>query len=200
MINKNKKSYIQASINRKPINILVELLEKIEKTKERNALDLGCGAGIEAKYLAQKGFLVDAVDSSKESISQTKKTCKNFPVNVVERNIFEYEIKPKKYSIIVFWNVLPFLEKTKSLELIKRIEAGIITNGYLVFSFYGPKDDWVRNRKISPWKIEEFKKILTEMNIIKISEIKETAPLFSGEIKFWHKIHGIAQKKKGNIF
>ena len=51
----------------KPDENLVEYVER-NIFKQGNVLELGCGPGRNAIYLANKGFAVDAVDISKETI------------------------------------------------------------------------------------------------------------------------------------
>jgi 2-polyprenyl-3-methyl-5-hydroxy-6-metoxy-1,4-benzoquinol methylase/NTP pyrophosphatase (non-canonical NTP hydrolase) len=50
------------------------------------ALDLGCGTGLHAQALAERGFRVRAVDLSPSMIAQTARRCANLPVEAVERD------------------------------------------------------------------------------------------------------------------
>ncbi len=194
MENLNKK-YIQATKNRGPIILLKEIIETGNIQEGAKALDLGCGAGVNARYLAQRKIVVEAVDFNQESIDQSRKTCKNLSVKIVKKNILDYDIAREKYSVIVFWYVLPFLEREKSLKLFERIREGLTPQGFLIFGFFGPEDAWSKIGKVSSWEIEEFKEKFPGLDFIKIIEVKEKRNTISGHNKFWHKIYGIAQKK-----
>jgi 2-polyprenyl-3-methyl-5-hydroxy-6-metoxy-1,4-benzoquinol methylase len=108
----NWDKFIQATKSRKPVGFLMGAVEKI-KSPNKLALDLGCGAGIDAKYLAENKFQVEAVDYNQDSIDQTKKLCEDLSVNVIKSNIIDYKIKPNNYQIIISWNTLPFLKKRR---------------------------------------------------------------------------------------
>jgi len=55
----------------RPREVLVDLIES-GLIKEKRALDLCCGAGTNTIYLAQKGFVVDAVDISPDAIDHAR--------------------------------------------------------------------------------------------------------------------------------
>lgn len=191
----NWGKFIQATKSRKPTVFLIEALKAL-KNKKGWALDLGCGAGIDAKYMAENGFQVEAIDLVKESIEQTKKICKNLSVFAIQTNITDFKIKPKKYLIIVCRNTLPFLTKKEAEKILGNIQKGLRKRGVFIFGLFGPEDDWAKSHpEMSFWTVEELKKLLPDMEFIKIIEERETGSAASGEVKFWHKIQGIARKK-----
>lgn len=187
--------FIQATKSRKPIGFLMEAVEKIKPSRGL-ALDLGCGAGTDAKYLAENKFQVEAIDYNQDSVNQAKKLCKDLPVNVVQSDITKYKIKPDNYQIIISWNTLPFLKKEDAEKILLDIQKGLVKEGIFVFGLFGVKDDWAKSRfEMSFWIIKELKDLLSEMEFIKILEVKDEKPGATGEIKFWHQIQGIAQRK-----
>lgn len=195
MFNRNWKKFIKITKNRKPTGFLIEAIEKLGPLKGL-VLDLGCGVGVDAKYLAEKGFIVEAVDLNKDSVECSQKICGDLPVTVIKKNIINYKISAGKYSLIISWNTLSFLKKSNAIKILINIQKGLIKGGIFVFGFFGPEDDWnKKNSKMSFFKIEEIKKILSGLEFIKILEVKEKCPAATGEIKFWHKIQGIARKK-----
>lgn len=188
----NWKKFVEISKNRKPVSFLIEAAEKSQKGF---ALDLGCGAGVDARYLAESGFKVEAVDSSKDSVMQAKKTCKGLNVKVIEKNIADFEIKKNKYSLIISWNLLPFLDKKQAKKTLVNVKEGLLKNGLFVFSIFGPDDKWAeKHEKMSFFTFKEMEKILSGMKFIKTLEKRETKPEIAGEMKFWHLIQGLAEK------
>lgn len=67
-----------------------ELLETwIGRIPPGRALDVACGAGRNALYLATRGFSVDAVDISREGLKRARDSARNpgLQVNWVERDL-----------------------------------------------------------------------------------------------------------------
>ncbi len=195
MINWNWDKFIQTTKNRQPLGYLMEAI-KISNHLDGRALDLACGAGIDAKYLAENGFEVEAVDFNEESVEQAKKFCENLPVSVIQKNIVDYSITPNTYQLIIAWNILSFLTKSESRKILLDIQKGLVENGVFVFSLLGQEDDWVKtHQEMSFWTIEELKDLLPKVNFIKLCEEKQEKPGATGQVKFWHLIRGIVQRK-----
>jgi len=55
-------------------NFIDELLTELKPLQNSTMLDLGCGAGRHAKYLASKGFRVKGIDLAFSSIQQAKRS------------------------------------------------------------------------------------------------------------------------------
>lgn len=187
--------FVKVTQKRQPIDFLIEAV-KILGFPRGKVLDLGCGAGVDAEYLAKNGFQVEAVDLDETSIEQTKKLCGNLSVFVIKQDIAYYNIIPNNYQLIFAWNVLSFLIKESSNNLLLKIQEGLTRDGIFVFSLFGLEDDWAKNHfGMSFWTIEELKNLLIKMNFIKILEEKQKKAGATGAIKSWHIIRGIAQRK-----
>lgn len=156
---------------------------------------MGCGAGVEVKYLAERGFKVTAVDKEKSSINWIKKSCKGLPVNPIREDVVKYRIQPNSFDIIIAWNLLPFIKKESALKVLSKIQVGLKKKGYFVFSLFGPKDGFSPNKNMSFFEVAELKNLLPYLKFLKLLELKKESPGVLGKIKFWHLIQGIAQKK-----
>jgi len=94
-----------------------------------NALDIACGNGRNSIFLADKGFVVDAVDIS--TIAVNNFTGVNPNINVICQDIDFWEIPSDKYDIIVN---IRFLDR----RLFPIIKEGLKPGGVLIFeSFLG---------------------------------------------------------------
>jgi SAM-dependent methyltransferase len=88
-------------------------------------LELGCGPGRNAIYLAQKGCSVDAVDLSKEALEWGKERAgdKNVQVNFIQRNIFDLDIAKGQYDFVYdsgcFHHIAPH-RRMNYLEMVKK--------------------------------------------------------------------------------
>ena len=112
----------------KPMRKNVEpLLEKyIDEADVGEALDIACGIGRNTHFLAQKGFLVDAVDISDYALSQVDEiaTIKKFEVD-----LDTYNLEINKYDLIVNINFL-------SRRLIPQIKEALRSGGVLIFETF----------------------------------------------------------------
>lgn len=66
------------------------------------ALDIGCGNGRNAIYLAQHGYAVDAVDQSASAIDWAREEVSkaNAPVSVHCTSIFDFEVQAGGYDVV----------------------------------------------------------------------------------------------------
>ena len=60
---------------KEPNKLLQIILPQLKSGSE--FLDLGCGAGIDAIFMVENGFIVTAVDNSQEKISMLKEAINN---------------------------------------------------------------------------------------------------------------------------
>ncbi|MBW1643139.1 MAG: class I SAM-dependent methyltransferase [Deltaproteobacteria bacterium] len=98
-----------------------------------NALDIACGNGRNSLFLAERGFLVDAVDLS--TVATNYLAGRNPNINVICQDIDSWKIPQNRYEIIV--NVR-FLDR----RLFPMIQDGLRPGGVLIFeSFIGGKND-----------------------------------------------------------
>ena len=112
----------------KPMRHSVEpLIEKyIAEAQVGEALDIACGIGRNTHFLAEKGFLVDAVDISDYALSQVKDmaTIKKFEVD-----LDTYNLEINKYDLIVNINYL-------SRRLLPQIKEALRDGGVLIFETF----------------------------------------------------------------
>lgn len=192
MSENNWKKFIEATKSRQPIGFLIDIVKKGEVSGL--ALDLGCGAGVDARYLAENGFKVVAVDNNAEAISQAKEVCAGLDVEVVAADVKNFEIEPEKYSLIVSYNILPFLKKEEAKKVLENIKKGLKKGGLFVFYILGKKDGWNHKKKMSFWDLDEFERFMAGMEIVELYEKRKQEPGATGESKFWNSIRGVIRK------
>lgn len=159
------------------------------------ALDLGCGSGAEAEYLAKNGFMVDAIDKSETAIKYTKGRCQGLTVDAVQGDFREFALRPDYYSLAVAINSLPFVAKEDCRTLMAAVQASVKDGGVVLFGVYGPEHAWAASRPdMSFWTLEEFNALWSEWNIMAMNEYKGPWPLVTGEEIFQHRIQMVAKK------
>ena len=105
-----------------------ELLETwIGQIPPGRALDVACGAGRNALYLATRGFSVDAVDISREGLNRARDSARNpgLQVNWVEHDLDDPLPLDNLYQLIL---VIRYV----NLPLLRRLTASLAPGGYLV--------------------------------------------------------------------
>ncbi len=158
------------------------------------ALDLGCGSGAEAEFLAKNGFMVDAIDKSDAAIGYTTDRCKGLTVDPIQGDFRDFNLRPNYYAIAVAINSLPFVQKDECHVLLKAVQGSLKPGGAVVIAVYGPKHAWAKRMDMSFWTLEEFKKLWDGWEIISLNEYKGPWPLVSGQEIFQHRIHLVARK------
>ena len=113
-------------IIKEPMRLLVEAVSKL---KPGRALDLACGMGRHAIFLAERGWQVVAVDASDVGIEIAKAAGRERGVEVdwrvadLERH--EFEIEPQAYDLI---DLFYYLQR----DLFPSIRAGLRPGGRIV--------------------------------------------------------------------
>ncbi len=107
-----------------PVTLLENWIADIPVGK---ALDVACGAGRNAIFLAQAGFDVDAIDISREGLKKAKNNAegRGLDINWIEHDFDQvYEFDIDYDVIVVLWYV--------NLPLIARLSGCLAPGGYLL--------------------------------------------------------------------
>jgi SAM-dependent methyltransferase len=117
-------------INREPQALLVRVAEKL---KPGRALDVACGAGRHAIFLAERGWQVTAVDASTAGIELARREARERGLEVdwrvadLERG--EFQIEEQAYDLIA---VFYYLQR----DLFPQIRAGARPGGTVVAAIH----------------------------------------------------------------
>ncbi len=113
---------------KEPSRLLVQLLTLLPKGR---ALDIACGEGRNAIFLAQNGYEVDAVDISNVAIDRVAEAAKiaGVKVNLIQADLENYEIPVETYDLIINFNYL-------QRSLVPAIKMGLKKGGAVIFETY----------------------------------------------------------------
>jgi len=89
------------------------------------ALDIACGLGRNSIFLAEKGFIVDAVDISDIAL----KNIKHQNIKTYQADLSDYKIEKESYDLIININ---FVER----RLFPHIKDGLKKDGVLIFETF----------------------------------------------------------------
>lgn len=111
---------------------------KSRQTKGK-LLDVGCGQGRDALFLASLGYEVTAVDSSKVGVEQMlhSATEKGIKINGIVDDVLDLQLD-LKYDVILFDMLLHAFDKAHQQELLKKYSEYLHKNG--IFCIVFPDD------------------------------------------------------------
>lgn len=133
------KRYLNKEFSEEPSEIVQRYFHLAKKGK---ALDIACGMGRNALFLAQNGFQVDAVDISDIAIHRLQN---DFPqVNWILADLDHWSIPSHKYDLILNIN---FLQR----RLFPYIIDGLLPGGILIFeTFLLSEYEYSRDADLNP--------------------------------------------------
>jgi cyclopropane fatty-acyl-phospholipid synthase-like methyltransferase len=149
-----------------------KIINKILNLKEKGSvLDLGCGEAGNAIFLAEKGFNITLLDISKAAIKKIGKEIGNRKIEaeLICEDLNNFKIN-KVFDIIMAVAVFHFLEKEKTIELIKEIKKKTNKEGINVI--VGFLEDTPKELR-SSFKKGELKRIYSDWKIVEYKEYKE---------------------------
>ena len=121
-----------------PPALLVELINR-DKTKPCKTIDLGCGVGNYAIYLANKGFTVTGIDISSTAITIAKRNAKEKNVECIFFNadvLGEISHIGHNYEFACDWELLHHIFPEKREQYAKNVHKLLNPGGmYLSVSF-----------------------------------------------------------------
>ena len=110
--------------------ILRELIKRLPK--DSLILDVGCGTGRPAKFLAKKGYKLICIDISEKMLKAAQKNVPN--AKFKKMSMYNMKFKDKSFEgAIAFFSFL-HLEKKKIKKIFKDLNKFLKKDGYLVFS------------------------------------------------------------------
>ncbi len=153
-----------------PVTLLQDWLPKLPVGK---ALDLACGAGRNAIYLAQAGYRVDAIDISPEGLkkAQQSATEQGLAVNWIEHDLDQpFNFDTDYNLILVMWYVNP--------GLITRLCDYLAPGGYLLSQEHLVTDEEVIGPTNNDYRMAPgiLRATVPELEVLLFEESVDTSP------------------------
>ena len=123
------------------------LLQRVveERTAPGRALDVGCGEGVQAVYLAQQGWSVDAIDFVPAALAATRARAEQAGVELElhEGDVVDHEGGP--YDLVLDSGCLHHLPNEKRGPYRSRLDAWLAPGGdYVLVHFaHRPRVGWI---------------------------------------------------------
>ena len=161
-------------------------------------LDVGCGEGKDAVYMAQKGCEVTAFDITKSGIRKTKKLAKTkgVKINAFVADINDFQIDDE-FDVIYSTGTIQYLFKDRiegffgKIKQLTRIGGVVYFNVFVNKSFLELPPDW--DKEETMWKTGELFLHFADWKIHKIDEV--IFECHSGGIKHYHCMDTIVAER-----
>jgi tellurite methyltransferase len=177
--------------DRPPWPLLVQAISLIRR--KQYALDLGCGAGRDTRFLLGQGFKVTAVDNDSHAIALLA----NFPqdrLRAVQASFEAFEFET--YDLINAHFALPFTSEDRFHEAFARIKLALNAGGIFVGQFFGVNDEWnTPGNLMTFFTREQAEAELKDLRILEFREEDVDSHVADGTPKHWHVFHIIAQNE-----
>lgn len=152
-----------------PNNTLIEFKNKFSKTGK--ILDVGCGDGKNALYLAKQGFSnIDAFDISENAINKLERLARKADINLNAwvDNLCDFSFK-KTYDLIFSFGTLHFVNKDNWHKFIFDAKENTVIGGFHIIQLF--TDKVPASPDIVPYAVglaydEEIKELYDDWNII----------------------------------
>lgn len=124
----------------KPSNMCLRILELMPPIKSLRVMDIGCGEGKDAVFLARCGYEVSAFDVTDTGIEKTKRLAEkaNVYVDVFKANILDFRLE-RNYDILFSSGVFHYIRPELRKEIIENYKQYTEENGLNVFNVFVQK-------------------------------------------------------------
>lgn len=174
----------------------LNLISSKDTLKGLNAIDLGCGNGIDTFALLEKGFKVLAIDNDPNALLLLQKHLKTkylLRLNF-QNSSFESLDEFPPVDLVNASFSLPFCHPHQFERLWSNIVSCINPEGFFCGHFFGPKDSWSSNGDMTFHNMQAVKRLFKGFDLLYFEETAKNGKTLSGKEKFWHVFHVVAKK------
>ncbi len=124
---------------KKEIDFIVSLIKQHTKNKNLRILDIGCGTGIHANFLAEQGYQVTGIDLSEKMIKIAQEN-KNDNTKFYVADATSFNLDDKFDIILSLFHVVSYQSSNKDISnMFSNVSKHLKKDGLFIFDFwYGP--------------------------------------------------------------
>lgn len=155
------------------------------------AVELGSGAGIEARRLLQEGLTVHTIDVD-ASVEERMHELTSLGALEHRTGLIE-EWDPLPLADLILANAsLPFIPRAHFAPVWERLKQALLPGGILAVDLFGCEDTWASDQG-TYLTLQEVERLLDALEVIELNERNEEGRSFDG-IKHWHTFTVIARR------
>lgn len=147
---------VYATIHRERRTMVLEFVDQLALPPNSHVLEIGCGAGLTTVALAQKGYLVDAVDTVEAMLDLTRRAAaeaglENW-VKTSAADAHQLALRSGSFDLVLAIGVVPWLHALpKAMQEMARV---IRPGGYLIVN---SDNRWRLNHLLDPLRFPAMK-------------------------------------------
>lgn len=154
--------------------------------KPGRVLELGCGPGRNAIYLAELGFKVDAVDLSSEGLQWARERAndKGVHVNFIQGNIFKLDIPHDEYDLIYDSGCFHHVPPHRRVSYLHLLNNCLKSGGHFAITCFDakgmgldlPDEEVYRERTMKGglgYTFEKMREVFSDFEEIELRKMKE---------------------------
>jgi tellurite methyltransferase len=185
-------TYYAANEGRPPRAQLLEVLDTFAHPGQ--AVDLGCGAGIDTAAMLDRGWSVFATDAESEAIERLRRRVGDAYGDRlrVEQAPMEDVALPQADLVWASYSLF-FCEPERFAEVWDRIRHAVAPGGWFAGQILGERDAWAGTAGITSFGLADAKALFDGWQIRRFEEEDEDGEACSGP-KHWHVFHVSARK------
>ena len=169
----------------------VEVARRGTTGADPTAVELGCGRGIEAAFLAESGFAVHTIDADPSVTGIMGDLATALPITHTTRELEQITALPAA-DLILSCATLPFVRRTRFTALWERTRSALRPGGVLAVDLFGDRDDWASTDGTFLAR-GEVTELLVGLEVLDLAEEERDGRSFSGP-KHWHTYRVLARR------
>jgi tellurite methyltransferase len=186
--------YYDENEDRSPREMLLEVLDAFG-SGEHQAVDLGCGNGIDTLAMLERGWSVFAIDAEEEAIRRVRR---RVPSSLAPRlrtlvsPMEEAELPP--VDLVWAGFSLFFCDPDQFDQVWQHVRGAIRPRGRFAGELLGNRDTWAPEDDISAFTIDQARALFEGFEIERFEEEENDGEACSGP-KHWHVFHAVARRR-----
>jgi SAM-dependent methyltransferase len=183
--------YYAANEGRAPRDQLLEVLGRF--SRPGNAVDLGCGAGIDTLAMLDRGWQVLAIDAEADAIERLRARAGDEPR--LETRVASFaDAEWPSADLVNAGYALPFCPPEQFDAVWARVVASVRPGGRFSGQLFGDHDEWAADPELSFQTREQALALLGPFELERFDEEDADGKTALGERKHWHVFHVIARR------
>ncbi|WP_245850962.1 class I SAM-dependent methyltransferase [Brachybacterium vulturis] len=155
------------------------------------AVELGSGAGIEARFLAENGVSVHTYDGDRSVAPAMADLARTLPITHTTADLSTLRSLPAA-DLVLSCATLSFVPRTAFRALWGVVRSALRPGGVLAVDLFGDRDDWAGTEGTF-LRRDEVEDLLDGLEVLELVEEERDGRSFSGP-KHWHTFRVLARR------
>ena len=183
--------YYRENEGREPRALLLEALDSFELPGE--AVDLGCGAGIDTLAMLERGWQVFATDAEDEAIQRTRgRVPPELQLRLQTLVTPMEDVELPAANLVWASFSLFFCDPPRFADVWARIGRAIVPGGRFAGQLLGDRDTWAPDEDISAFSEAQARALFDGWTLERFEEEENDGEACDGP-KHWHVFHVVAR-------